>query len=154
MGFQVRLTACVFALTSKELDGLMSANVYYITSKLIQTAQIDSDRTSHLVSIGSLPLANSPLPSILLRTLHPLKKIILNTTQRRSKFFAKNTYNASGTTIISLIKSLDTHPCYTTNGFNDLNRTCRVYRDRQLHATSVASRSLCLTWSSQNRTIG
>ena len=47
--FQMRLTACVFVLASKELDLLMSTSVFWITSKLIQTARIDSDRASHLV---------------------------------------------------------------------------------------------------------
>ena len=49
ISFQMRLKACVFVLTSKDLDVLTSTNVFWITSKLIQTARIDSDRASHLV---------------------------------------------------------------------------------------------------------
>ena len=49
ISFQIRLTACVFILASKDLNVLMSTNVFWITSKLVQTAQIYSNRASHLV---------------------------------------------------------------------------------------------------------
>ena len=50
ISFQVRLTACIFVLESKELDVLMSTSMFWITSKPIQTARIDSNRASHLIS--------------------------------------------------------------------------------------------------------
>ena len=56
----MRLTACVFILASEELDVLVSTSVFWITSKLIQTARIDSDRASHLVFEKFLSFSELP----------------------------------------------------------------------------------------------
>ena len=52
--FPDEIDSLCFCLASKDLDVLMSTNVFRITLKLIQTARIDSDRASYLVFDKSL----------------------------------------------------------------------------------------------------
>lgn len=150
----------------------MSTSVLWITSKLMQTTRINSDRASHLVfdkffrfsrlstsfdassSDLSLKVNNS------FKTLHNLAQNFVSSVSFQIKsivkqilfvLLANRNYNASRTTNISLIKSVDAHPCFTDVllilFFDDLSRACSVRFYQQSSPNSVAPRYICLIQS-------